>query len=817
MECTMTTAPIPTPLDTTGGQPMTGFRATLSELSARADIADNDDLRMLALGASGHHANEALDVVDPTELIKTGPRPGDLLVRSAPSEGVDYLGVIVGDYIGPAEIFAARGVTVEAAGPGMYVEVAEVPFGGGRIEFSARRISDPWCRDPRGQMIYRPGSEQSTLGDDDAEALFESEELARHGAYVASGGWTDRPTTLTEAGVNGQRTRFLTSEQLRRAWSSYECAEDRMTPLRMFGRWTTPVNPETVDAWRAFERTLLGAGYQPHRAWVYNCRQIAGQQTRSLHAYGLAIDIDHVEPACNVNRPTPDGRVVRFSVASTKDERCHDVRRGVADTSFTPEQIGAVEAIQTVDGYQVFTWGGRWPTTKDTMHFQIAVTPTELARGISAQTAPADAALLAASDNAEAIFQALAEDVGEYEIAGGKYTAAEKERAAKHPAGLILTASVIGRMEQRLAMRAPYSLSVDKQWMRFGSGRLGEFVGDYNDFTYYFGEVLTGIGRLQDLLSAGAPEIPDFMTSRQKQALRPTTDKPEDAEKKTLYRDWRAEQARYASAEGGVLRGLVFQVSDTAHKFERHREAFWQATGDLKEAIADAKRLAKNKPAYDALDLKLTDALSLAAAIAEGGPMAPLTVAAYAVDAVINAREKRKDYDKKMNEFWELARAVEPRLQDKHEKVRNAQDSYWDAVLAHAQAVQDRDKARVEARQRAALLGQKLAPAGEGRSEVLAEIRMPVLVADAWRALAIIGPPARAKLRKTLAGRDIVEQASLKDLSWRGQQNPFADITQIRRAWQRALSWEPVLTSDAVQDWQSVNKLWDMVFNKFNV
>src|SRR6476659_1665765 len=161
----MTTSPNSKPLNTTDEQPMTGFRAILSELSERADIADSDDLRTLALGASGHHANDPVDVVDPTELIKTGPRPGDLLVRSAPGEGVDYLGVIVGDYIGPAEIFAARGVTVEPAGPGLYVEVAEVPFGGSRIEFSARRITDPWWRDPRGQMIYRPESGQSTLGD----------------------------------------------------------------------------------------------------------------------------------------------------------------------------------------------------------------------------------------------------------------------------------------------------------------------------------------------------------------------------------------------------------------------------------------------------------------------------------------------------------------------------------------------------------------------------------------------------------------------------------------------------------------------------
>jgi hypothetical protein len=121
---------------------------------------------------------------------------------------------------------------------------------------------------------------------------------------------------------------------------------------------------------------------------VFNCRNIGGQQTRSLHAYGLAIDIDHAQPACNVNRATPDGRPVRFSTAATKEERCRDVRAGTADTSFTPQQVAAVEAIKTVDGHQVFAWGGRWRTTKDTMHFQINVEPAELARGLT-QPAPA--------------------------------------------------------------------------------------------------------------------------------------------------------------------------------------------------------------------------------------------------------------------------------------------------------------------------------------------------------------------------------------------------------------------------------------------
>jgi len=159
-----------------------------------------------------------------------------------------------------------------------------------------------------------------------------------------------------------------------------------MVQLRLFGKWNTPVNPKTVDAWRALESTLAAAGYDVHRAWVYVCRNIAGQKAASLHAYGLAIDIDHAGPRCNPNNPTPDRRKVRFSTAPTKLERCRDVQHGRADTAFTSDQVAAVEAIRTVDGHQVFAWGGRWPTTKDTMHFQINVTPQELARGIAPET-----------------------------------------------------------------------------------------------------------------------------------------------------------------------------------------------------------------------------------------------------------------------------------------------------------------------------------------------------------------------------------------------------------------------------------------------
>lgn len=187
-----------------------------------------------------------------------------------------------------------------------------------------------------------------------------------------------RPSGPGRAGP-ASRPRVLSTSRMRRTWRDDVCRDDRMTRVQILGR-KTPANARTTEAWAALDEALRRNSYRAERAWVYNCRNIAGTASRSLHAYGLAVDID---PAWNPNRRTPDRRPVRFSTATTQDERLADVRRKTADTVFTPEQVAAVEAIRTVDGHQVFTWGGRWNTTKDTMHFQLSVTPEELASGLA--------------------------------------------------------------------------------------------------------------------------------------------------------------------------------------------------------------------------------------------------------------------------------------------------------------------------------------------------------------------------------------------------------------------------------------------------
>lgn len=157
-----------------------------------------------------------------------------------------------------------------------------------------------------------------------------------------------------------------------------------MVPLRIFGT-LTPVNPLTGTAFTALEQALRSAGYKPRSVWNYNCRDIKDQPgRRSLHAYGLALDID---PRCNPHRRGAAGPA-RFSPAATQQQRCQDVQAGWADTAFTPAQVAAAEGLRTVDGLQVFAWGGRWGSSPDSMHFQINVSPHELQRGVNPPLPP---------------------------------------------------------------------------------------------------------------------------------------------------------------------------------------------------------------------------------------------------------------------------------------------------------------------------------------------------------------------------------------------------------------------------------------------
>lgn len=171
-----------------------------------------------------------------------------------------------------------------------------------------------------------------------------------------------------------------TTAQQRQNWKSFQCDDGAMVRIA-FGPDEVEVAPPTRDAWRALACVLKHHRYKVRSADTYGycCRQITGGSGPSLHSFGIVLDIN----ACtNPYLETPDKRSVRWSDKPTQEERAKDVRLGRADTDFTPEIIEDVRAIRTNGGEPVFEWGGHWENKKDAMHFELDVTPAELATGI---------------------------------------------------------------------------------------------------------------------------------------------------------------------------------------------------------------------------------------------------------------------------------------------------------------------------------------------------------------------------------------------------------------------------------------------------
>jgi hypothetical protein len=152
-----------------------------------------------------------------------------------------------------------------------------------------------------------------------------------------------------------------------------------------FGPDKIRVAPPTAEAWDALAGVLLHHRYHIRTVDTdsYNCREITGGTGRSLHSFGVALDVNWTT---NPFIDHPGNRKVRFSDKPTQDERAGDVRFGRADTDMTPEMIRDVDAIKTTGGRQVFQWGGHFTSRKDAMHFQLDVSPAELAQGIDPAT-----------------------------------------------------------------------------------------------------------------------------------------------------------------------------------------------------------------------------------------------------------------------------------------------------------------------------------------------------------------------------------------------------------------------------------------------
>ena len=147
----------------------------------------------------------------------------------------------------------------------------------------------------------------------------------------------------------------LDSSRMRTEYSATRCDQARMTRVVFHPGASLSVDADTADAWRVFSAIMKAHDYQFRESagGTYNCRKISGTNRYSLHAYGLAVDLN---PSANP-----------FAVPLRTDQP-RAFRRDL-------------EKVVTRSGRQVFQWGGRW-SKPDAMHWQIGALRAELRSGI---------------------------------------------------------------------------------------------------------------------------------------------------------------------------------------------------------------------------------------------------------------------------------------------------------------------------------------------------------------------------------------------------------------------------------------------------
>ncbi len=152
---------------------------------------------------------------------------------------------------------------------------------------------------------------------------------------------------------------YSTSE-LRNLWGP-PCAGAKTT-MALYGTGRVTVDSRIVQAVAALDACLRDARYrtESHHTGAYNCRKITGGTNFSLHAYGIALDINWLA--------NPYGRVLI--------------------TDLPPAMVAAIKAIRTNSGHAVWRWGGDYTGNRDAMHFEVVVSPAQMATGIAGPRPP---------------------------------------------------------------------------------------------------------------------------------------------------------------------------------------------------------------------------------------------------------------------------------------------------------------------------------------------------------------------------------------------------------------------------------------------
>lgn len=149
----------------------------------------------------------------------------------------------------------------------------------------------------------------------------------------------------------------LSTQAMRDDYAAARCNTAEFVTTTFYGyAGAMYVERHTLAAWQAFDRVMARHGYRFREpaGGTYNCREIAGSGSYSLHSYGLALDLN---PSTN----GPQG-------TSTTDQ---------------PAAFRADVKAITANGRRVFDWGGDWsPGSRDPMHWQIGATRADLSHGV---------------------------------------------------------------------------------------------------------------------------------------------------------------------------------------------------------------------------------------------------------------------------------------------------------------------------------------------------------------------------------------------------------------------------------------------------
>lgn len=152
--------------------------------------------------------------------------------------------------------------------------------------------------------------------------------------------------------------------ELRTLWTP-ACQFEKRTLTMYSGATLSGLNVVAFEAFQALDAVMRSHRYVPRAnsrsAWetgAYNCRKITGGSNWSLHAYGIAVDINA--------KTNPYGKTL------------------ITDMPFA--MVEAIKAIKTKGGVGIFRWGGDYRTNKDAMHYEVVASPQEMRAGVAWET-----------------------------------------------------------------------------------------------------------------------------------------------------------------------------------------------------------------------------------------------------------------------------------------------------------------------------------------------------------------------------------------------------------------------------------------------